>query len=98
MDNVSRREFLGSAGECVAYDPTKVPLHNRSRWLGAMEPFGDLVAGRRKDFGLAELFGAGTLPFGSLPPQRHHRIDLRRAPRRKPARRGGHRSQQQRDG
>lgn len=37
-----------SAGGCVAYYPTKVPLHYRSRWLGASDPFGDLVAGCRK--------------------------------------------------
>ena len=37
-----------SAGGCVAYYPTKVPLHYRSQWLGARDPFGDLVAGCRK--------------------------------------------------
>jgi len=37
-----------SAGGCVAYYPTKVPLHYRSQWLGDRDPFGDLVAGCRK--------------------------------------------------
>src|SRR5271170_4736607 len=37
-----------SAGGCVAYYPTKVPLHYRSAWLGNSDAFGDLVAGCRK--------------------------------------------------
>src|SRR6188472_2078334 len=37
-----------SAGGCVAYYPTKVPLHHRSQWLGNSDPFGELVAGCRK--------------------------------------------------
>src|SRR5262245_56740611 len=37
-----------SAGGCVAYYPTKIPLHHRSQWLGDRDPFGDLVAGCRK--------------------------------------------------
>jgi len=37
-----------SAGGCVAYYPTQVPLHYRSRWLGNSDPFGDLVAGCRR--------------------------------------------------
>jgi hypothetical protein len=37
-----------SAGGCVAYYPTKVPFHHRSEWLGAADPFGELVAGCRK--------------------------------------------------
>ncbi len=37
-----------SAGGCVAYYPTKIPLHYRSQWLGASDAFGDLVAGCRK--------------------------------------------------
>jgi hypothetical protein len=37
-----------SAGGCVAYYPTKVPLHYRSKYLGDTDPFGDLVAGCRK--------------------------------------------------
>src|SRR6059036_3959635 len=37
-----------SAGGCVAYYPTKVPLHHRSQWLGNSDPFGALVAGCRK--------------------------------------------------
>jgi len=39
-----------SAGGVVAYYPTTVPLHHRSAWLGATDPFGDLVDGcRRRD-------------------------------------------------
>jgi hypothetical protein len=37
-----------SAGGCIAYYPTKVPYHHRSRWLGQSDPFGELVAGCRK--------------------------------------------------
>ena len=37
-----------SAGGVVAYYPTKVPLHHRSRWLGNADPFGELMAGCRK--------------------------------------------------
>jgi hypothetical protein len=37
-----------SAGGCVAYYPTKVPLHHRSKWLGNRDVFGELVRGCRK--------------------------------------------------
>lgn len=37
-----------SAGGCVAYYPTKIPLHYRSRWMRDTDPFGDLVAGCRR--------------------------------------------------
>ena len=37
-----------SAGGCVAYYPTRIPLHHRSAWLKDTDPFGDLVAGCRK--------------------------------------------------
>lgn len=37
-----------SAGGCVAYYPTKVPLHHRSAWLGDRDVLGDLVAGCRQ--------------------------------------------------
>src|ERR1043166_255977 len=37
-----------SAGGCVAYYPTKIPLHHRSQWLGDKDPFGHLVSGCRK--------------------------------------------------
>src|SRR3984885_5703856 len=40
-----------SAGGCVAYYPTEVPLHHRSRFLGDRDPFGDLVKGCR-DLGM----------------------------------------------
>jgi hypothetical protein len=43
-----------SAGGCVAFYPTDVPLHHRSAWLGARDVFGELVAGCRK-LGMAVL-------------------------------------------
>ena len=36
-----------SAGGCVAYYPTKIPLQKRSRFLGDRDPFGDMVKGCR---------------------------------------------------
>jgi hypothetical protein len=37
-----------SAGGCVAFYPTKVPLHYRSKFLGTTDPFGEMLAGCRK--------------------------------------------------
>ncbi len=37
-----------SAGGCIAFYPTKVPYHYRSRFMGDSDPFGDFVAGCRK--------------------------------------------------
>jgi len=37
-----------SAGGCVAYYPTRIPLHHRSAWLKDGDPFGELLAGCRK--------------------------------------------------
>src|SRR5271163_1252268 len=37
-----------SAGGCVAYYPTKIPLHYRSKWLGSADAFGELVTGCRQ--------------------------------------------------
>ena len=37
-----------SAGGCVAFYPTAVPLHHRSTFLGDGDPFGDMLAGCRK--------------------------------------------------
>jgi hypothetical protein len=37
-----------SAGGCVAYYPSKIPLHYRSPWMKGSDPFGELVAGCRK--------------------------------------------------
>ncbi len=37
-----------SAGGCVAYYPTKIPLHYRSKWLGQGDAFGELVLGCRQ--------------------------------------------------
>ncbi len=36
-----------SAGGCVAFYPTKVPFHYRSKYLGDRDPFGEMVAGCR---------------------------------------------------
>ncbi len=36
-----------SAGGCVAFYPTRVPLHYRSRFLGNSDPFGEMLAGCR---------------------------------------------------
>ena len=36
-----------NAGGCVAFYPTKVPFHYRSKWLGDMDTFGDLMKGCR---------------------------------------------------
>lgn len=40
-----------SAGGCVAFYPTKIPLHYRSRFLGERDSFGELVKGCR-DLGM----------------------------------------------
>ena len=37
-----------SAGGCVAFYPTKIPLHYRSKWLGASDPFGEMLHGCRQ--------------------------------------------------
>jgi hypothetical protein len=37
-----------SAGGCVAFYPTKIPLHYRSKWLGNTDPLGEMVRGCRK--------------------------------------------------
>ncbi|HMF79707.1 MAG TPA: beta-galactosidase trimerization domain-containing protein [Bryobacteraceae bacterium] len=37
-----------SAGGCVAFYPTKIPMHYRSKWLGDRDTFGDLVKGCRE--------------------------------------------------
>ncbi|MCU1258333.1 MAG: Beta-galactosidase trimerization domain protein [Bryobacterales bacterium] len=37
-----------SAGGCIAFYPTKIPLHYRSKFLGDSDPFGEMVAGCRK--------------------------------------------------
>lgn len=37
-----------SAGGCVAFYPTRLPLQYRSKWLGDRDPFGDIVKGCRE--------------------------------------------------
>jgi hypothetical protein len=37
-----------SAGGLMAFYPTKIPLHYKSKYLGATDPFGDFTAGCRK--------------------------------------------------
>lgn len=39
---------LVDAGGCVAFYPTEIPLHYRSKWLGNRDSFGDIVAASRK--------------------------------------------------
>jgi hypothetical protein len=38
---------LLDAGGCVAFYPTRIPLHYRSKWLGDGDAFGDIAAGCR---------------------------------------------------
>lgn len=52
-----------SAGGCVAYYPSRIPLHHRSAWLGDGDPFGELVQGCR-DLGIVVL--ARTDPHSVL--------------------------------
>jgi Hypothetical glycosyl hydrolase 6/Beta-galactosidase trimerisation domain len=40
-----------SAGGCVAFYPSKIPMHYRSKWLGDSDPFGEMVRGCR-DLGM----------------------------------------------
>ena len=40
-----------SAGGCVAFYPTQIPLHYRSKWLGNRDAFGEMVKGCR-DLGM----------------------------------------------
>ena len=37
-----------SAGGCVAFYPTRIPLHYRSKFMGDSDPFGEMAAGCRK--------------------------------------------------
>ncbi len=37
-----------SAGGCVAFYPTKIPLHYKSKFMGNTDPFGEMVQGCRK--------------------------------------------------
>ncbi len=39
---------LLDAGGCVAFYPTQIPLHYRSKWLGDRDTFGDITAACRK--------------------------------------------------
>ncbi|MGA7340524.1 MAG: beta-galactosidase trimerization domain-containing protein, partial [Terracidiphilus sp.] len=36
-----------NAGGCVAFYPTEIPFHYRSKWLGNMDAFGDILKGCR---------------------------------------------------
>jgi hypothetical protein len=53
-----------SAGGCVAYYPTQVPLHHRSAWLGERDPFGELLKGCRE---LGMIVAARTDPHALWP-------------------------------
>ena len=46
--NVHAEGACLSAGGCVAFYPTQIPLHYRSKWLGNTDPFGDMVKGCRR--------------------------------------------------
>jgi hypothetical protein len=37
-----------NAGGCVAFYPTQIPFHYRSKWLGDRDTFGDIASGCRK--------------------------------------------------
>src|SRR5271155_3981307 len=37
-----------SAGGSVAFYPTEIPLHYRSKWLGTLDPLGEILTGGRK--------------------------------------------------
>src|SRR5262249_51129763 len=37
-----------SGGGCVAYYPTEIPFHHRSRWLSDRDVLGELITGCRK--------------------------------------------------
>ena len=37
-----------SAGGCVAYYPTEIPFHHRSKWMGDTDPLGELIQGCRE--------------------------------------------------
>ncbi|WP_263352838.1 alpha-amylase family protein [Acidicapsa acidisoli] len=37
-----------SGGGCVAYYPTEIPFHHRSKWLGDRDVLGELISGCRK--------------------------------------------------
>ena len=50
-----------SAGGCVAFYPTKIPMHYRSKWLGNGDAFGEMVKGCR-DLGMNVI--ARTDPHG----------------------------------
>ena len=50
-----------SAGGCVAFYPTRIPMHYRSKWLGNSDPFGEMVKGCR---GLGMNVIARTDPHG----------------------------------
>jgi hypothetical protein len=52
-----------SAGGVVAYYPTTVPLHHRSRWLGDRDAFGELVRAAR---------GLGMVVWARLDPHAAH--------------------------
>ena len=44
-----------NAGGCVAFYPTQIPLHYRSKWLGTMDAFGELVGQSHGDLSLSSI-------------------------------------------
>ena len=71
-----------SAGGCVAYYPTEIPLHHRSPWLGDRDAFGELVAGCRK---LGMVVIARTDPHATYDDVQAAHPGLDRGRRRRPA-------------
>jgi hypothetical protein len=47
FQRVHAEAALLDAGGCVAFYPTQIPLHYRSKWLGNGDAFGDIYAGCR---------------------------------------------------
>jgi hypothetical protein len=65
MDFLGRTHCEGvclSAGGCVAFYPTDIPLHHRSKWLGDKDIFGEM-AGRCRQRGMVVI--ARTDPHGA---------------------------------
>jgi len=48
FDSIHADGVLLSAGGVVAFYPSDIPLHHRSKWLGNSDPLGDMVKGCRK--------------------------------------------------
>jgi len=65
-----------SAGGCVAFYPTKVPFHYRSKFLKDTDPFGEMVAGCRK-LGMNVVARTDRMRFNQDGRRRSPRVDRR---------------------